>query len=64
MIDLTLLRENPERIIAALSKKDPQYDIAQLIELDKIAGGVSDELKPYVMQSGLDLLKEKGLGVH
>ena len=35
MIDLTLLRENPERIIAALSKKDPQYDIAQLISLDK-----------------------------
>jgi seryl-tRNA synthetase len=35
MIDLTLLRENPERIIAALSKKDPHYDVAQLIELDK-----------------------------
>jgi seryl-tRNA synthetase len=35
MIDLTLLRENPERIIAALSKKDPHYNVAQLIELDK-----------------------------
>lgn len=35
MIDLTLLRENPERIIVALSKKDPQYDIMQLIALDK-----------------------------
>lgn len=35
MIDLTLLREDPERIIAALSKKDPHYDTAQLITLDK-----------------------------
>lgn len=35
MIDLTLLRENPERIIAALSKKDPHYDVAKLITLDK-----------------------------
>lgn len=35
MIDLTLLRENPERIIAALSKKDPHYDVKQLITLDK-----------------------------
>src|SRR4030095_8150064 len=35
MIDLTLLRENPDRIITALSKKDPHYDIALLIALDK-----------------------------
>jgi seryl-tRNA synthetase len=35
MIDLTLLREHPERIRAALSKKDPHYDIEQLIVLDK-----------------------------
>ena len=35
MIDLTLLRENPERIIAALSKKDPHYDVVKLIKLDK-----------------------------
>lgn len=35
MIDLILLRENPERIIAALSKKDPHYDIMRLIALDK-----------------------------
>jgi seryl-tRNA synthetase len=35
MIDLTLLRENPERVIAALAKKDPHYDVAKLITLDK-----------------------------
>ena len=35
MIDLTLLRENPDCILGALSKKDPHYDIALLIALDK-----------------------------
>ena len=48
MIDLTLLRENPELIIAALSKKDPQYDIAQLIELDK---------KVRVIKTDVELLR-------
>ena len=48
MIDLTLLRENPERIIAALSKKDPHYDIAQLIALDK---------KLRVIKSDVELLR-------
>jgi seryl-tRNA synthetase len=45
MIDLTLLRENPEQIIAALSKKDPQYDIVQLIELDKQLRAIKNEVE-------------------
>ena len=35
MIDLARLRENPDFMIAALKKKDPQYDIQLLITLDK-----------------------------
>lgn len=35
MIDLILLRENPDIVIAALKKKDPDYDIQKLIMLDK-----------------------------
>lgn len=34
MIDLTLLREDTERILSLLKKKDPSYDGARLIELD------------------------------
>jgi seryl-tRNA synthetase len=35
MIDLNLLRENPELVIASLKKKDPHYDVEKLINLDK-----------------------------
>jgi len=35
MIDLILLRENPELVMASLKKKDPSYDIEKLISLDK-----------------------------
>lgn len=35
MIDLALLREQPEIIIALLKKKDPQFDGERLLELDK-----------------------------
>ena len=45
MIDLTLLRENPERVIAALSKKDPQYDVAKLIQLDKGLRVIKNEVE-------------------
>jgi seryl-tRNA synthetase len=45
MIDLTLLRENPELIIAALSKKDPHYDIAQLIALDKNLRAIKSDVE-------------------
>lgn len=45
MIDLTLLRENPESFIAALSKKDPQYDTAQLITLDKQLRAIKNEVE-------------------
>lgn len=35
MIDLNLLREQPELFIASVKKKDPQFDTAELIALDK-----------------------------
>lgn len=34
MIDLALLRDEPERVIALLKKKDPSFDIQRLHELD------------------------------
>jgi seryl-tRNA synthetase len=45
MIDLRLLRENPERIIAALSKKDPDYDTVQLIRLDKELRAIKNDVE-------------------
>src|SRR4029077_16913943 len=36
MIDLTLLREAPERVLALLKKKDPSYSGARLVELDML----------------------------
>jgi len=35
MIDLALLRDNPEQIIARLKKKDPDYDAKLLVDLDE-----------------------------
>ncbi len=35
MIDLTLLREKPDIVIALLKKKDPSFDVQLLINLDK-----------------------------
>jgi seryl-tRNA synthetase len=34
MIDLALLRDEPERIIALLEKKEPKFDIRNLVRLD------------------------------
>lgn len=35
MINLTLLREEPQRITDLIKKKDPSYDVASLIKLDE-----------------------------
>lgn len=35
MIDLSLLRSNPDEVSARLKKKDPQYDVQALVDLDK-----------------------------
>ena len=35
MINLTLLREEPQRITDLIKKKDPSYDVARLIALDE-----------------------------
>jgi len=45
MIDLNLLRENPERIIAAIGKKDPQYDVTKLMQLDKELRVIKSEVE-------------------
>ena len=45
MIDLTLLRENPEYVIAALAKKDPHYDVTKLITLDKELRTIKNEVE-------------------
>lgn len=35
MIDLSMLRKEPEKVIALLQKKDPSYDAQKLYDLDK-----------------------------
>ncbi len=40
MIDLALLRETPEEIIALLKKKEPRFDANQLLELDAQVRGL------------------------
>jgi len=35
MIDLSLLRDNPEKIISLIKEKDPEYNIQGLLDLDK-----------------------------
>jgi seryl-tRNA synthetase len=62
MIDLTILRENPERIIAALSKKDPYYNIMQLIELDKNLRSIRAEVE-LLRHSKNELAKQGRSGI-
>lgn len=45
MIDLTLLRAEPERISALVLKKDPQFNIKKLIELDEQVRKIRHELE-------------------
>lgn len=45
MIDLGLLRENPEFVIKQIKKKDPNFNIEKLIELDKEVRKVKTELE-------------------
>jgi hypothetical protein len=36
MIDLMLLRKNPDETMALIHKKDPSFDIKKLYELDSV----------------------------
>ncbi|HXW86282.1 MAG TPA: serine--tRNA ligase [Candidatus Bathyarchaeia archaeon] len=45
MIDLTLLRQSPETIIALLKKKDPAYDGQLLFDLDKQMRALLQEIE-------------------
>jgi seryl-tRNA synthetase len=45
MIDLKLLREDPEKIIANLEKHDPSFDARRLSELDKHARKIGVEIE-------------------
>lgn len=45
MIDLSLLRENPDVFVAALKKKDPSFDIPLLLSLDKHVRSLRSEVE-------------------
>ncbi|HMK32925.1 MAG TPA: aminoacyl--tRNA ligase-related protein, partial [Nitrosopumilaceae archaeon] len=45
MIDLNLLREKPDEVIAALRKKDPNFDIDLLISLDKNVRSIRSDVE-------------------
>ncbi len=45
MIDLTLLRENPESVVALLQKKEPSFPIQRLILLDSNVRSIRQEVE-------------------
>lgn len=45
MIDLGLLREKPEQVIALIEKKDPQFDIRKLIQVDGSLRKIKSEVE-------------------
>lgn len=50
MIDLSLLRKNPTKIIALIKKKEPSFDVSRLIELDESI---------RTLRSSIELLRQK-----
>lgn len=58
MIDLSLLRENPDVFIAALKKKDPNFDIQLLLSLDKHVRSVRSDVEH--LRSTKNELAKKG----
>ena len=45
MIDLSLLRENPELVATAIKKKDPHFDVNQLVALDKKVRSIRSDVE-------------------
>ncbi len=62
MIDLALLRDDPERVIALIQKKDPSYDVATLAELDKRVRALKHVIEE--LRSEKNLLTKHVSGLH
>lgn len=60
MIDLTLLRENPDVVIALLKKKDPSYNTQALFDLDEQVRSIRQEVENLRHQR--NELAEQGQG--
>ena len=60
MIDLSLLRENPEVFITALKKKDPRFDTDLLLSLDKKVRSIRSEVEH--LRSQKNELAKQGRG--
>src|SRR5579863_5621843 len=58
MIDLSLLRENPEMFTIALKKKDPNFDVDALLSLDKKVRSIRSEVEQ--LRSQKNELAKKG----
>jgi seryl-tRNA synthetase len=58
MVDLSLLRENPEMFTAVLKKKDPHYDVDQLLFLDKKVRSIRSDVEN--LRSQKNELAKKG----
>jgi seryl-tRNA synthetase len=58
MIDLSLLRDNPDIFITALKKKDPHFDVDQLLSLDKKLRSIRSEVEN--LRSQKNELAKKG----
>ena len=58
MVDLSLLRENPEMFTAILKKKDPNFNIDQLIFLDKKVRSIRSDVEN--LRSQKNELAKKG----
>ncbi|HLC07324.1 MAG TPA: serine--tRNA ligase [Candidatus Babeliales bacterium] len=58
MIDLSLLRENPEMFTAALKKKDPSFDVNVLLSLDKKVRSIRSDVES--LRSQKNELAKKG----
>jgi len=60
MIDLNLLRQAPQEITARIQKKDPQFDVAQLIRLDNESRAVRQHVEELRHKKNELAAKAKG----
>ena len=62
MIDLSLLRKEPQRIKELILKKEPSFDVDKLIELDEIVRILKTELENLRKEKN-DLAQKGALGI-
>ena len=62
MIDLALLRESPERVIALLKEKDPDYDAQLLFDVDRDLRTMQSEVEALRQQKN-ELARQGQAGV-